>query len=1458
MLETATHPLNSLLCKEDYYVYKNVGRPDAASKMSKSYSFECSPGCRSQQHGAQITAAIIRGTDLQAIAYMKNICHRCHLVADSSGRSALHTASSCGKRKVVRWLLAQGVPLNQKDIESGYTPLHRALFYGHVHVAIALIKAGANISALDYDALTPLDHINFDRPQLVSFTFSLPKHVYVWGSNSNYNLGQAHQGTRTSPGWLEFFHREGQVITDVALNKFHTLFLATSGRVYACGIGHGGRLGLEITSPVVTPRPVKGLLQSNVIKVSTGPDHSMFLTDTGQVWTCGTNSYHQLGINPPPDSVYTPKLLTWHKNHKDEVIVGIGAARYHSVIWTSRVLYSFGLNAGQLGHFKNENERTIINPRSVTSIVLREEGTLACVGVSDGATVVSTSFGDVYVLHQYQTRKVASRMLGVEKVACTGGHLDSRVGADGLTEKGGTSLKIAVLVGGGVGHLYLWTEETAHLSRCLFTINRKINLIDFCLNVHSLDLVSDEGEAFSAIVLPPRERKATDKVLGKPWGPSGKFNEFVDRSSCIMLRLTRIVALHRTVAIMCDPKGRNFAALQNDPNSFLLDVPQISKSSMAEDLGNLSQETAEEDSIHDIILECEGRRFPAHSFILAHHSLFFRELIIEKENKDDTEKENKDDTDESVQKVCGSLQDSEKKCIVVSDIRPEILKEVLSYIYSGSCQLTTLGQCQFKLSPDVEVSCNSNGLFNDNHIGNGDLQYSLNSQQSIQSVYKDETIQTKNSNNKKKKKTPKNSEAKNKPSSIKRPLEISRFSVQKKPLQLLYAAAKKLQITTLIQEVEKLEMVDGCIQLKYGYSQRDIESNKAPRYQREMFQDLWDVTIQSKAGDILGAHKCILAARLEYFHCMFSASWIEAVSSKSLSMPLPTSILAILLDYLYEDDSSKIRYCRDVEFLCNVLIIADQFLISRLREICEVAIVGMLTLKNAGELLEFAVNYNSDQLKVTAMQFISLNLAAMLESGSLLSVSSDVLEDLSEYYRQFIPRMSCRRLTPFEQVPYADELEQLLEEKPLTLPESDEDWDDLSVGKGDKQQSSTRKKKRIRRNSQVESRTRKTSTSSQFSVSSSDCDTTKDIDDAFEVLDFDDLEERQPSEFAEKSFSLQGEISETELMIPLRPETKIKSQNHEIAVSDLNLWQKVGKKKSITSKETPQESPVKENVSLKDNLEIKSTQIVSAPKLSSNTNPSKSPIGSFEAPETSFPSLADSFTKSSKNSFQIKNSKINKLSQKQRKKQAAEAAAVALADSETTATAGEAKRAGTPSSCWGTSPPAWGSNFEENEVSGNRRKSHTLADIIKAEEASVKAKQVSSPISIMNTKKSYGLGATGVTPTRKGWDCDEGGAWSAAATSPLSSPVLNLPSPGSSFPLRQDPATPSFSKILQEEETHMGNLLRERCKPLSLIQLEDKAIEELSAFYGANECFEENIKVTRVRTAVANPTWKKS
>lgn len=60
---------------------------------------------------------------------------------DEEGRSALHLAVSCGRRDLCHWLIKAGKgDINLKDSESGYTPLHRSIFYGHINIAVTLIE----------------------------------------------------------------------------------------------------------------------------------------------------------------------------------------------------------------------------------------------------------------------------------------------------------------------------------------------------------------------------------------------------------------------------------------------------------------------------------------------------------------------------------------------------------------------------------------------------------------------------------------------------------------------------------------------------------------------------------------------------------------------------------------------------------------------------------------------------------------------------------------------------------------------------------------------------------------------------------------------------------------------------------------------------------------------------------------------------------------------------------------------------------------------------------------------------------------------------------------------------------------------------------------------------------------------------------------------------------------------
>ena len=60
---------------------------------------------------------------------------------DECRRTALHMAASCGKGDILEWLVKDhGVDVGAKDLESGWTALHRSFFYGYLDCAVKLLQ----------------------------------------------------------------------------------------------------------------------------------------------------------------------------------------------------------------------------------------------------------------------------------------------------------------------------------------------------------------------------------------------------------------------------------------------------------------------------------------------------------------------------------------------------------------------------------------------------------------------------------------------------------------------------------------------------------------------------------------------------------------------------------------------------------------------------------------------------------------------------------------------------------------------------------------------------------------------------------------------------------------------------------------------------------------------------------------------------------------------------------------------------------------------------------------------------------------------------------------------------------------------------------------------------------------------------------------------------------------------
>lgn len=101
---------------------------------------ECGPKCRSRKHAYDLNAAISKGNLFEVQTYT-NLCYNGAQLSDILGRSALHVAASCGKTDMVEWIMEQmHGDVTRKDLESGWTAIHRALFYGQLATARLLVQ----------------------------------------------------------------------------------------------------------------------------------------------------------------------------------------------------------------------------------------------------------------------------------------------------------------------------------------------------------------------------------------------------------------------------------------------------------------------------------------------------------------------------------------------------------------------------------------------------------------------------------------------------------------------------------------------------------------------------------------------------------------------------------------------------------------------------------------------------------------------------------------------------------------------------------------------------------------------------------------------------------------------------------------------------------------------------------------------------------------------------------------------------------------------------------------------------------------------------------------------------------------------------------------------------------------------------------------------------------------------
>ena len=160
--------------------------------------------------------------------------------------------------------------------------------------------------------------------------------LWAMGNNSDGELGD---GTGTYNWYIDLPECVASNVVAVTGGEYHSLFLKSDGTLWAMGGNYVGELGDGTTTTAYLPECVA----SNVVTVTAGSEHSLFVKSDGTLWAMGLNQEGQLG-DGTGDQQINQECVTSN-------VVAVTAGSYHSLfLKNDGTLWAMGNNYdGQLG-----------------------------------------------------------------------------------------------------------------------------------------------------------------------------------------------------------------------------------------------------------------------------------------------------------------------------------------------------------------------------------------------------------------------------------------------------------------------------------------------------------------------------------------------------------------------------------------------------------------------------------------------------------------------------------------------------------------------------------------------------------------------------------------------------------------------------------------------------------------------------------------------------------------------------------------------------------------------------------------------------------------------------------------------------------------------------------------------------------------------------------------------------
>ncbi|XP_012057883.1 PREDICTED: X-linked retinitis pigmentosa GTPase regulator [Atta cephalotes] len=153
--------------------------------------------------------------------------------------------------------------------------------------------------------------------------------IYICGKSESGKLGlNINFSTQVAPKQMQL----PAPALHVACGGHHTFILAENGNIYCSGSNASGQLGMGINVnethvPKLLPRG--NLQDEKIVKIACGESHSAILTESGKLFTCGDGRHGKLGLEENENNVHE---VTFAAKYQELFVSNVACGGCHTIL----------------------------------------------------------------------------------------------------------------------------------------------------------------------------------------------------------------------------------------------------------------------------------------------------------------------------------------------------------------------------------------------------------------------------------------------------------------------------------------------------------------------------------------------------------------------------------------------------------------------------------------------------------------------------------------------------------------------------------------------------------------------------------------------------------------------------------------------------------------------------------------------------------------------------------------------------------------------------------------------------------------------------------------------------------------------------------------------------------------------------------------------------------------------